>query len=156
DVAVVDARDPHAVEEIAHWLKAPVRMVRTSLVSMEAALRHLHGRPNEPLRPLAAPISVPSARSDPPRAPAEAPPSGSPAYLEPGAAEGQERPPDSSAVDSLVGSAPNIPIPLMRRSIVPVAIIDVGPPAIERGGGGGGARTPDDSQLSTLRGPPGF
>ena len=30
---------PHPVEEIAYWLRAPVRMVRTSLAAMDAALR---------------------------------------------------------------------------------------------------------------------
>jgi len=45
DVAVVDSRDPHAVEEIAHWLNAPVRTVRTSLASMEAALMRLGEEP---------------------------------------------------------------------------------------------------------------
>ncbi len=51
DVAVVDARDPHAVEEIAYWLKAPVRMVRTSLAAMEAALHQLHAKPDPGMRP---------------------------------------------------------------------------------------------------------
>ena len=41
DVAVVDARDPHPAEEIGYWLKAPVRMVRTSIASMESALLRL-------------------------------------------------------------------------------------------------------------------
>jgi hypothetical protein len=59
DVAVVDARDPHPVEEVAHWLAAPVRMVRTSLASMDAALLHLQGEPEHGLRTLAAPIWVP-------------------------------------------------------------------------------------------------
>src|SRR5271170_293013 len=45
DVAVVDARDPHPVEEVAHWLKAPVRMVRTSMASMDGALRRIHAKP---------------------------------------------------------------------------------------------------------------
>jgi len=55
DVAVVDARDPHPVEEVAHWLAAPVRMVRTSLASMDAALRRVHGEP-EPERALRTPV----------------------------------------------------------------------------------------------------
>jgi hypothetical protein len=44
DVAVVDARDPHPVQEIAYWLNAPVRMVHTPLAVMEAALTHLSAR----------------------------------------------------------------------------------------------------------------
>src|ERR1700722_5146226 len=60
DVAVVDARDPHPTEEIGHWLRAPVRMVRTSLTSMEAALRRIHEKPEHGVRTLAAPIWVPS------------------------------------------------------------------------------------------------
>jgi hypothetical protein len=60
DVAVVDARDPHPVEEIAFWLRAPVRMVRTSLPAMDMALRRIHEKPVEPgPRSLAAPIWVP-------------------------------------------------------------------------------------------------
>src|SRR6202035_2024957 len=61
DVAVVDARDPHAVEEISHWLSAPVRMVRTSMASMDGALRRIHSKPEQGMRTLAAPIWVQSA-----------------------------------------------------------------------------------------------
>jgi Type II secretion system (T2SS), protein E, N-terminal domain len=114
DVAVVDARDPHPVEEIAHWLKAPVRMVRTSLVTMEAALRQLHAKPDAGMRPLAAPMWVPSTGAE-----------------QAAAADAQ-----NSKVDALVGPAPNIPIPLMRKSIVPLPIVEIGPaaaaPAVER------------------------
>jgi hypothetical protein len=60
DVAVVDARDPHAVEEVAHWLRAPVRMVRTSLAAMGAALRRVDSKAELGVRPLAAPIWVPA------------------------------------------------------------------------------------------------
>src|SRR5271165_567709 len=73
DVAVVDARDPHPVEEMAHWLRAPVRMVRTSLAAMDTALRRLHAKPQDGPRPLAAPIWVPPAnepRSDLTKTPA--------------------------------------------------------------------------------------
>jgi Type II secretion system (T2SS), protein E, N-terminal domain len=38
DVAVADARDPHAAREIGFFLKAPVRVVRTSLAAIEAAI----------------------------------------------------------------------------------------------------------------------
>jgi hypothetical protein len=129
DVAVVDARDPHPVEEIGHWLKAPVRMVRTSLVSMEAALRQLHAKPDQGLRPLAAPIWVQSAGNDAQRPLDETRPHGSPVLdgQRATAQANQER-----AVDSLVGPSPNIPIPLMRKSIVPVPIVEVGgPPAVD-------------------------
>ena len=58
DVAVVDARDPHPAEEIGYWLKAPVRMVRTSIASMESALLRLGSRldsePDLGMRSLAA------------------------------------------------------------------------------------------------------
>ena len=40
DVAVVDARDPHAAAEIGFFLQAPVRVVRTTLAAMEVALDH--------------------------------------------------------------------------------------------------------------------
>jgi hypothetical protein len=59
DVAVADTSDLHAVEEIAHWLKAPVRMVRTSLASLDAALRRTVGAQNDGLRALAPPIWLP-------------------------------------------------------------------------------------------------
>jgi hypothetical protein len=55
DVAVVDARDPHPVQEVAHWLRAPVRMVRTSLAAMDVALRRLDEKAEPGVRPLAAP-----------------------------------------------------------------------------------------------------
>jgi hypothetical protein len=58
DVAVVDARDPHAAEEMAYWLSAPVRTVQTSLASLDAALERL-GPPSERgVRALAAPIWI--------------------------------------------------------------------------------------------------
>jgi hypothetical protein len=78
DVAVVDARDSHAVSEVAYWLKAPVRMVRTSLSSMDSALRKLR-KPEEAsagMRSLAAPIWVPTP-SLPPRSRAATPVYGS-------------------------------------------------------------------------------
>ena len=79
DVAVVDARDPHPVEEMGHWLRAPVRMVRTSLTSMEAALRRIHEKPEHGVRTLAAPIWVPST-GDPPTDLSRTPAYGSPAF----------------------------------------------------------------------------
>jgi hypothetical protein len=70
DVAVVDARDAHASREVAHFLKAPVRTVRTSLGAMEAALVQVHAERVRGVRALAplmglagafeAPTSTPS------------------------------------------------------------------------------------------------
>ncbi len=67
-MAVVDARDGHAAEEVAFWLRAPVRVVRTSLASMDAALRRLEARP-APLgmEALAPPMGAPE-REEPPAA----------------------------------------------------------------------------------------
>jgi len=117
DVAVVDARDPHPVQEVAHWLHAPVRMVRTSLAAMDAALRRLDERPPEPgVRSLAPPIWVPA-----PGEPVDL--ARTPAY-------------GSPIVDeSKVGAAAeeDIPIPLNRRSsFAPTTLVEVGPPAVER------------------------
>jgi hypothetical protein len=145
DVAVVDARDTHAVEEIAYWLKSPVRMVRTSLVSMEAALRQLHAKPNAGLRPLAAPMGA-NAPAGPPRRRADTPIYGSPALdgtgppaagtpaesATPEAEEETTDPNDRASVHVLVAPAANIPIPLLRKSIVPVAIVEVGARRPER------------------------
>jgi hypothetical protein len=132
DVAVVDARDPHPVEEMAHWLKAPVRMVRTSLASMDAALRRLHAKPEQGIRTLAAPIWVP--------APAERPPqdvlSKTPAYGSPVVDESQLVDPEDDSSPTDVIDFPvadrNIPFALTRKSPAPVSIIELGTPAIER------------------------
>ena len=59
DVAVVDARDPHPVDEMAYWLSAPVRMVHTSLAAMENALHRLSAKPDRGMRSLAPPIVQP-------------------------------------------------------------------------------------------------
>jgi len=131
DVAVVDARDPHPVEEIGHWLRAPVRMVRTSLASMEAALRRIHERPDQGMRTLAAPIWVP-ATAEPPQDLSRTPAYGSPAMaLDESALAGELD--DSSPTDVADFPAePDIPFSLTRRSVAPVSIIELGPPAIER------------------------
>ncbi len=65
DVAVADARDPHAAREIAFFLKAPVRIVRAPLAEIEAALDR--GGPSSGARAeaLAAPIWVPSNPAPP-------------------------------------------------------------------------------------------
>jgi hypothetical protein len=56
DVAVADASDPHPAQEISHWLKAPVRVVRTSLTSLEPALRRAETTASDGMRALAPPI----------------------------------------------------------------------------------------------------
>ncbi len=135
DVAVVDARDPHPAEEIGYWLKAPVRMVRTSIASMESALLRLGDRfevePDLGMHSLAPPIWAP------PPAPVPHHLTRTPMYGTP-AASGRPRsepPPDD----------PELAIPLTRRNFgtppVPnVSLqaetfapeVDIGPPAIER------------------------
>jgi Type II secretion system (T2SS), protein E, N-terminal domain len=134
DVAVVDARDPHAVEEMGHWLRAPVRMVRTSLTSMEAALRRIHEKPDQGMRPLAAPIWVPST-GDPPTDLSRTPAYGSPAFALQMVDESQLTDPmdDSSPTDVIDFPVdPNIPFALTRKSSVPVSVVELAAPAIER------------------------
>jgi hypothetical protein len=130
DVAVVDARDPHPVEETAHWLRAPVRMVRTSMASMDAALRRLHAKPETGVRTLAAPIWVP------PPVPATQDLSKTPAYGSPVYDEARLVDPydDSSPTDVIDFPAtdPNIPFALTRKSLAPISIVELGAPAIER------------------------
>jgi hypothetical protein len=132
DVAVVDARDPHPVEEMAHWLRAPVRMVRTSLAAMDAALRRLHAKPADGPRPMAAPIWVPPA-IEPPRDMPKTPAYGSPIVDE----SRLTVPDDDTQPTEIHGFAladPNIPFALRpRSSIPPVPIVEIGPPAEERG-----------------------
>jgi hypothetical protein len=137
DVAVVDARDTHAVEEVAYWLKSPVRMVRTSLVSMETALRQLHAKPSAGMRPLAAPMAGPAPPEEPRRPRSDTPVMGSPIVN--GTDGALAAPPGTAAdacsgptVDGVVGSSPNIPIPLVKKSIAPTAILDIGPARSER------------------------
>ena len=59
DVAVVDARDPHAADEISYWLKSPVRVIRTSMASMDAALQGIDEEPGLGMHPLAPPMGSP-------------------------------------------------------------------------------------------------
>jgi hypothetical protein len=59
DVAVVDALDPHPVEELGHWLGTPVRAVRTSVATMETALAGLADPSAPGFRALAPPIAAP-------------------------------------------------------------------------------------------------
>jgi MshEN domain len=154
DVAVVDARDPHAVEEMGYWLRAPVRMIRTSLVAMESALRQLHAKPDAGMKPLAPPIWVPSpmpsSGAEPKRERAATPMYGTRAADGQGATVSHA---SNSANHSAPATAPdlledlaeervadpaslpgaNIPILLRRKSIAPVPILEVGaPPAAAR------------------------
>jgi len=148
DVAVVDARDPHPVEELAYWLKVPVRVVRTSIATMEAALLRIVARvdsepePDPGMRALAAPIWTP--------APSPIPPSlfRTPMY-------------GSSAFDAAAAALetpteePDIAIPLTRRNRGWQRVIDVGPPAIEKATDRGRARgrsdPPDADPILDLR-----
>lgn len=93
DVAVVDARDHHAAEEIGYWLGTPVRAVRTSIAAMEAALKKLR-----PPRLSSAPIYVPAQVNELS--------STTPLYGTPSV--DPEAPPP--------GATPNIPIPLKRKA----------------------------------------
>jgi hypothetical protein len=123
DVAVVDARDPHPAEEIGHWLKAPVRLVRTSIASMEAALLRLGDRPDPEADPgmhaLAPPIWAPPPAPIPGhllRTPlygtrAYVPAEAAPAEGEPGADES------------------DMAIPLTRRNFGGEPVIELGRPA---------------------------
>jgi hypothetical protein len=146
DVAVVDARDAHSVEEIAYWLRAPVRMVRTSLPAMDTALRRIHEKPTEPgPRSLAAPIWVPPS-VPPSRELTSTPAYGSPVVTSAIAALAQERleredddevtqqdarardgveeeeEEDKTDVIDFGVAAPNIPFKLTRLSVVPVLV----------------------------------
>jgi hypothetical protein len=156
DVAVVDARDPHPVEEMAHWLRAPVRMVRTSLASMDTALRRIHERPSQP-RSLAAPIWVPPAVEvsrevmktpaygvqalDPSSGPATTRDVRIPEHVgADGFSDGTARVPSQHPIDSGHSDdvtmepdtqRPNIPFVLTRRSAPSLPSV-LGPPAEER------------------------
>ncbi len=132
DVAVVDARDPHPAEELSYWLKAPVRVVRTSIATMEAALLRIAARvepepdPEIGMRSLAPPIWAPSPRPIPASF-FRTPMYGSKAF--------------DAAAASLEAPAedPDIAIPLTRRNFGQ-PIIDVGAPAIEKDGSPAAAR----------------
>jgi Type II secretion system (T2SS), protein E, N-terminal domain len=132
DVAVVDARDPHPVEEIAFWLRAPVRMVRTSLAAMDSALRKMQDKPAEVgPRSLAPPIWVPPA-SMPPRDITRTPAYGVQAATDPAPittipAEPPAVPLDDGLDETSITevtdfgvAGPNIPFKLTRRSLPPL------------------------------------
>jgi hypothetical protein len=121
DVAVVDARDPHPVEEMAHWLRAPVRMVRTSLTAMDAALRRIHAKPQDAgPRPLAAPIWVPPAQESP-REVTKTPAYGSPIVDESQMGTDLDDESRTEIVDFGMAD-PNIPFSLTKKSVGPVLI----------------------------------
>jgi hypothetical protein len=130
DVAVVDARDPHAVAEVAYWLKAPVRMVRTSLASMDAALKHIQREPESQgagVRSLAPPIWVPSP-SEPPRPRAETPVYGMPALVPhpPRPGDPVEAPVDHATErQEQPTTGLNIPFALKRKDASPVSLADL-------------------------------
>jgi hypothetical protein len=132
DVAVVDARDPHPVEEIAFWLRAPVRMVRTSLAAMDAALRRIHDKPPEPgPRALAAPIWVPPGQEGPrdlTKTPAYGMPAASGAVV---AQAQQEEAPEqeerTTDVHDFGVAGPNIPFALTRLSVPPIPVEELQP-----------------------------
>ena len=143
DVAVVDARDPHAAEEMAYWLKAPVRVVRTSTATMEAALVRIVACVDSELdlgmRALAPPIWAPAPAPAPSRR-LRTPMYGVPEYdatmatLEPTAED------------------PDIAIPLRRRNSRGQPVLDLGLPAIEKTGPRGPAgRTDSDPVLDLKR-----
>jgi hypothetical protein len=136
DVAVVDARDPHPAEEIGYWLKAPVRMVRTSIASMESALLRLGDRidvdPDLGMRPLAPPIWAP------PVAPLSAQLTRTPMYGSPATAGRPKSDPPPEDTDLAIpltrrnfGVPPPAAVPLEASSFAS-APVEIGPPAIER------------------------
>jgi hypothetical protein len=105
DVAVVDARDAHAADEIAYWLDAPVRVLRTSYAAMDLALKKLKAGPDKGVHPLAPPIWVPVAKRV--REVAETPMYGTPVIDE------------KMAEAILEAQTRNIPIPLKKKSEMP-------------------------------------
>jgi hypothetical protein len=122
DVAVVDARDTHARDEIAYWLEAPVRLVRTSFASMESALARMRPPADTGVRALAAPIWVPAAKEV--RAVAETPLYGTRAVD----ARPEEDPDtgERTEIGAFPAVDPNIPIPLQaRKSFREVSIVEI-------------------------------
>ena len=128
DVALADASDVHAAEEIGFYLSAPVRVVRSPLGALESAIAQVKRESSNP--PPSGPISVPPP--SPVRPVTHTPPWGSPAYVSraeehpPTVSERpmplipkshSERIPDGAAERSAARSTPgaDIPIPLSRR-----------------------------------------
>lgn len=121
DVAVVDARDTHARDETAFWLEAPVRLVRTSFAAMDAALKRTRIVPERGVRSLAAPIWVPIGKEV--RKVAETPLYGTRAVADP--VDDEEDDLTRTEIGDFPNVDPNIPIPLSRRSLRPVSIVEV-------------------------------
>ncbi len=132
DVAVVDARDPHPVEEVGYWLKAPVRMVRTSIASMESAVSSLAGHfatePETGMRALAPPIWAPAPTPTPTLGLAQTPAYGSLA-LDPRGAPGPHTFDRGFEGD---GGDQDIAIPLTRRNFSPEPVIELRPETVRR------------------------
>jgi hypothetical protein len=114
DVAVVDARDRHAALEVGFWLDAPVRILRTSIAAMDAALARMESTSTDRgVRPLAAPIWVPSARQRRPVA-------DTPIYGTPAVSLDELQAREAASSHDL-----DIPIPLSRRNVVSPQIVEV-------------------------------
>ena len=113
DVAVVDAGDPHPAQEIGRLLGAPVRLVRTSLAALDAALQRARPTAADGVRALAAPMWM-SALGGGPRPPANTPAYGSPAQPQAKASEHPPAPGDRAAT----APDPNIPFVLTRGPVL--------------------------------------
>ena len=147
DVAVVDARDSHPVEEVGYWLRAPVRMVRTSIASMEAALLSLAERvdaePVPGMRALAPPIWAPAPTSASAML-AQTPAFGLPTvHARPWSqgsqgSQGSHGPQGSQGTRALAGGPEreggdqDIAIPLTRRNFSPDPVIELSPESVRR------------------------
>ncbi len=114
DLAVVDARDPHPAREVAHVLRAEVHLIRTTIGAMRAALRAIDEHqatqappPSQNAQSLAAPIWMRGAER----------PGGervrTPLWGTPIVTVSPSSPPHVGGAD--------MPIPLMRRSLLPTA-----------------------------------
>ena len=112
DVAVVDAADPHPAQEISRLLGAPVRLVRTSLAALDAALQRARPVTEEGLRALAAPMWMSALGG--PRPATDTPAYGSPVHV------GAKRPDPAPAREGRVDAAPdpNIPFSLTRGPVL--------------------------------------
>ncbi len=140
DVAVADANDTHAAEEIAFYLSAPVRVVRSPLGAIESAIdqakhaRHVRQQSSAPPSRGTSPISVPPP--SPVRPVAKTPPWGSPAFVSPAAEveppserplpliakTASERASDAARLrattarsEAMATPGADIPVPLLRR-----------------------------------------
>ena len=135
NVAVADASDTHAAEEIGFYLSAPVRLLRSPLGAIESAIdqaRLAREAVGSSIPPSIGPISVPPP--SPVRPMSHTPPWGSPAFVRPpepeeASATGSELPmplipktaskrvPDAAAEPSDAPPGPDgdVAVPLLRR-----------------------------------------